>query len=88
MWKGGSYGGKTGYQGAGYGGKAGYQGAGYQGGWKGGGKTGFVPVSERECYQCGGKGHIAKNCPKAANEVSGPGGAEGEPQQVCHEQAQ
>ena len=35
-----------------------------------------MPVSERECYTCGQKGHLAANCPKAANEV-GQGGAEG-----------
>ena len=25
-------------------------------------------MSERDCYQCGGRGHIARDCPKTANE--------------------
>ena len=61
--------------------KGGYQGW-YQAGGnqvtKGGGKGGFVPHSERDCYKCGGKGHIAQNCPGSATEVNpGPGGAAG-----------
>ena len=46
-------------------------------GGKQGGKGGFVPHSERECYKWVGKGHIALNCPTPASEVSsGQGGAE------------
>ena len=37
-----------------------------------------MPHSERNCFKCGGKGHIAQNCPAGANEVNpGPGGATG-----------
>ena len=37
-----------------------------------GGKGSYIPHSDRDCYKCGGKGHIAANCPqgpKTANEV-------------------
>ena len=38
-------------------------------------------MSERCCYECEGKGHIAKDCPKSMNEVNNgsdsQGGAEG-----------
>ena len=36
----------------------------------------YVPHSDRECYKCGGKGHIAVNCPQSANGVEqAPNGA-------------
>ena len=78
----GGYGGAKGYQG---GGKGGYQGGGkgwYQAGGgaatKGGGKGSFVPHSERDCYKCGGRGHIALNCPGAlTRSVQAQGGPQG-----------
>ena len=76
----GGYGGARGDQGGGKGGYQGWYPTGGNAGTKGGGKGGkpFVPISERNCFSCGGKWHIAKDCPGGANEVNaGPGGAEG-----------
>jgi len=65
-------GGKKGYGGGkNYGGGKGgwnnsYQPKGYQGGPKGGGKS-----EDRNCYNCGEKGHLAANCPKEKGKGKG-----------------
>ena len=83
--KGKSYG-KSGYSG----GKSGYGGGKGQGSWS---KGGYVPLTERECYKCGQKGHIAINCPgkDETGQSQGPGGqahapafALGQPHGIYH----
>jgi hypothetical protein len=46
---------------------------------QGGRGRGFVPLESRDCYNCGGRGHLAKDCPHPPNPSSrgGRGGRGG-----------